>query len=230
MPGQSHQSNGPSGLVDPNGLLASSQQLGHEDHHACGQSHKFYHSRDDNKAGKAPQKEYLMRYHKKRIRRASMKRESGKIPLYMVQATKAGPREQVALADNTRRLREITACKQGVWKEFTVCDTSKDNTPSNNCNQRPNTLLIDLTLSDARTQKCLSKHTQHTRIIKREGDDHGYNNNASFPSPLYPPPPLQGEMTKGDKHNESLQDEAFLDDMEVLIPTHGNCSIAVESD
>ena len=28
------ESNGPSGLVDPNGLLASPQQLGHEDHHA----------------------------------------------------------------------------------------------------------------------------------------------------------------------------------------------------
>ena len=159
-----------------------------------------------------------------------MKRESGKIPLDMDQATKAGPREQVALADDTGRLREITACKQGVWKEFTVCDTSKENTPSNNCNQLPNTLLIILTLRNTSTQKCLSKHTQHNRIIEREGDDHGYNNNASFPSPLYSPTPLQGEMTKGDKNNESLQDEVFLDAMEVLIPTHGNCSSAMESD
>jgi len=159
-----------------------------------------------------------------------MKRESGKIPLDMGQATKAGPREQVALADDTERLRETTACKQGVWKEFTVRDTSKDNTTSNNCNQLPNTLLIDLTLSNVRTQKCLSKHTQHNRIIEREGDDHGYNNNASFPSPLYSPPPSQGEMTKGDIKNESLQDEVFLDAMEVLIPIHGNFSSAIESD
>ena len=88
-----------------------------------------------------------------------MKRESGKIPLDMDQATKAGPREQVALADDTGRLREITACKQGVWKEFTVCDTSKDNTLNKDCNQLPNALVIDLTLSNARTKKCLSKHT-----------------------------------------------------------------------
>ena len=142
-----------------------------------------------------------------------MKGETCKIPLDMGQATMADPREQVALVDNTRSLREITACKQGVWKEFTVRDTSKDNTPSNNCNQLPNTLLIDLTLSDARTQECLSEHTQHNRIIKREGDDHEYNYNALFPSPLYSPLPLQGEMTKGDKNNESLQDEAILDAM-----------------
>ena len=37
-------------------------------------------------------------------------------------------------------------------------------------------------------------------------------------------------MTKGDKNNESSQEEVFLDAMEVLIPTHGNCSSAVESD
>ena len=88
-----------------------------------------------------------------------MKIESGKIPLDMGQATKAGPRKQVALADNTGRLRKIAACKQRVWKEFTVCDTSKDNMLSNDCNQLPNTLLIDLTLRDARTKKCFSKHT-----------------------------------------------------------------------
>jgi hypothetical protein len=37
-------------------------------------------------------------------------------------------------------------------------------------------------------------------------------------------------MTKRDKINESLKDEVFLDAMEVLIPTHGNCSSAMESD
>jgi len=37
-------------------------------------------------------------------------------------------------------------------------------------------------------------------------------------------------MTKRDKNNESLQDEVFLDVMEVLIPTHENCSSAIESD
>jgi hypothetical protein len=88
-----------------------SQQLDHEEHHACGKSHKVYHSHDVNKDGKAPLKEYPMRYHKKRIRQGSMKRESGKIPLDMNQATKVGPREQVALVDDTGRLREITACK-----------------------------------------------------------------------------------------------------------------------
>ena len=44
------KSNGPSCLVDPNGLIASTQQLGHEDHHTCGQSHKVYHSHNDNVA------------------------------------------------------------------------------------------------------------------------------------------------------------------------------------
>ena len=43
-----------------------------------------------------------------------MKGETGKIKLDMGQATKADPRDQVMLADDTRRLREITACKQGV--------------------------------------------------------------------------------------------------------------------
>ena len=61
-----------------------------------------------------------MRYHEKRIWQGSMKRESGKVPLNMDQETKAGPREQVALADDTGRLREITTGKQGVWKEFTI--------------------------------------------------------------------------------------------------------------
>ena len=159
-----------------------------------------------------------------------MKRESGKIPLDMGQATKAGPREQVALTDDTGRLREITTCKQGVWKVFTVRDTSKDNTLSIDCNQLSNTLFIDLTLSNASTKKCLSKCTQHDRIIKREGDDHGYNNNALFPYPLYSPPPSQDEMTKQDKSKESLQDKVLLDAMEVLIPTRGNCSSAIESD
>ena len=37
-----------------------------------------------------PQKEYPERYHKKRIQRRSMKRESGKIPLDMGQDTNAG--------------------------------------------------------------------------------------------------------------------------------------------
>jgi hypothetical protein len=35
-------------LIDHNGLLASSQQLGHEDHCAYRQSHKAYHSRNEN--------------------------------------------------------------------------------------------------------------------------------------------------------------------------------------
>ena len=56
------------GLVDPNDFLASSQQLDHEDPHICGQSHEVYHSHDVKKNGKAPLKEYPMRYHKKRIR------------------------------------------------------------------------------------------------------------------------------------------------------------------
>ena len=79
-----------------------------------------------------------------------MKRESGKVPLDMDQATKAGPREQVALADDTGRLREITTGKQGFWKEFTFCDTYKNNTLSNNGNQLPNAPVVDLILNNAR--------------------------------------------------------------------------------
>ena len=45
-------------------------------------------------SGVVPQKEYPARYHEKRIRQGSMKRESGKIPLDMGQATKAGCRER----------------------------------------------------------------------------------------------------------------------------------------
>ena len=48
-------------------------------------------------------------------------------------------------------------------------------------NQLPNTLLIDLTLSNMMTKRCLSNQIQHKRTIKREEDDHGYNNDASFP-------------------------------------------------
>ena len=42
------ESNNPSCLVDHNGLQAALQQLGHEYHCACRQSHKAYHSRNDN--------------------------------------------------------------------------------------------------------------------------------------------------------------------------------------
>ena len=42
------KSNGPSCLVDNNGLLAPLQQLGHEDHRACRRSHEAYHSCNDN--------------------------------------------------------------------------------------------------------------------------------------------------------------------------------------
>jgi len=77
----------------------------------------------------------------------------------MDQATKVGPREPVALADDIRRLREITTGKQGVWKEFTFCDTSKNNTLSNDCNQLPNDPVIELILNNSRKRKCFSKHT-----------------------------------------------------------------------
>ena len=50
------ESNSPSSLVDLNGLLALLHQLGHEDHHVYGQSHKVHHSRNDNKVGKTPRK------------------------------------------------------------------------------------------------------------------------------------------------------------------------------
>ena len=40
-----------------------------------------------------------------------MKRESGKVPIDMDQATKEGPRKQVALEDDTDRIRGITTGK-----------------------------------------------------------------------------------------------------------------------
>ena len=98
-----------------------------------------------------------------------MKRESVKIPLDTDQATKAGPIEQVALTDDTGWLREITACKQGVWKEFTVRDTSKYNTLSNDCNQLPNAVVTDLSLGNARKKKCLSKYTCAPTAVCQQG-------------------------------------------------------------
>ena len=94
-----------------------------------------------------------------RILKGSMKRESVKVPIDMDQSTKAGPSEQVALTDDTGSLREITTGKQGFWKEFTLRDTSKTNTLSNNGNQIPNAPVIDLILNNARKRTCLSKHT-----------------------------------------------------------------------
>ena len=92
-------------------------------------------------SGKVPQKEYPARYHKKRIQRGSMKIESGKIPLDMSQATKAGPGGRSSNSrrggkgcrrcDNTMpksvpiKASEVGACKDLKGDVFTIGSGSK---------------------------------------------------------------------------------------------------------
>ena len=134
---------------------------------------------------------------------------------------------------NSPPIQAVHAHASGIKKLSlaTRCRTQQAyNTLSNNCNQLPNNLLIDLTLSEMMTKRCFSNQTQRKRIIKKEEDDHGYNNDASFPSSWSTPPPSQEEMTQRDKDKESSQDEVASDTIDVCIPIHEDYSSAIESD
>ena len=104
------------------------------------------------------------------------------------------------------------------------------NTLSKDGNQLLNTLLIDPTLSNMMTKRCLSNQTQRKRTIKREEDDNDYHDDASFPSSWSTPPPSQEEMTKRDKDNESSQDEVALDTIDVSVFIYEDYSDEIESD
>ena len=114
---------------------------------------------------------------------------------------------------------------------LTNCHTKPAyNTHIKDGNQLPNTLLIDLTLSNMMTRRCLADRTQRKRTIKREEYGHGHINDASFPSSQSAPPPSQEGMTRRNEDNESLQDKITSDTIDVLVPIHEDYSGAIESD
>jgi hypothetical protein len=134
---------------------------------------------------------------------------------------------------NSSLIQAVHAHALGIEKLSlaTRCRTKQAyNTLSKDGNQLPNTLLINLALSNMMTKRCLSNQTQRKRTIKREEDDHGYNKDASFPSYQSTPPPSQEEMTKRNKDKESLQDKVASDTIDVFVPIHEDYSGAMELD
>jgi len=133
---------------------------------------------------------------------------------------------------NSSPIQTVHAHASGIKKlSFaTRCRTQQAyNVLSKDGNQLPRTLLINLTLSDIMTARCVSTKTQRRRTIKRKENDHGYHDDASFPPFQSATPPSQKEMTKRNKGNESSQDKVASDTIDVFVPIHEDYSSAIES-